>query len=201
MKRLIEHFKLRERLSARKSKAVLLWLILGLFMVLLFCGKPFLSMALEAAAISPDEQYIACFEPSSEYRIHCFRIDGSKMFTYNVPVNISAGGNCSLWFEEDLLFAFFYRTNKVVQITLNGSIRSVIENVEERSRPEFPNFTRRNNQYVFSGDEITVIYDEKSFWQYCFLNEERYLKIVSKNGEQKIICAWTAKEGMIEKCT
>lgn len=198
MEFLTKFFSLKERLSGRRLKVVLFSAIFGLLMVLLCSDKPYLSLALKAIAVSPDEQFIACFEPSAEYRICCFHTDGSMVFTYNIPVDISAGGHCALWFEDDVLCALFYRTDKIVYFTLSGSILNIADNTAEESPPEFPSFSKKGHQYVFDGNEIDVVYDEGSFLGYWLFGSERYLAITLNSGETKVVYAWTAKEGIRE---
>lgn len=199
MEFLIGFFNFKERLSGRRLKVVLYSVILGLLMTLLCARKPYLSLSLGAMAVSPDEQYIACFETSAEYRIRCFHADGSMAFTYIIPVDISAGGHCTLWFEDDILCALFYRTDKIVYFTLHGSILNIATDTTEESHPEFSSFSQRNHQYVFDGNEIDVVYNERSFLGYWLLGLERYLAITPKSGETKIVYAWTAKGGITER--
>lgn len=196
MESFIEFLNFKERLSGRRLKVVLYSAVFGLLMALLCSGKPYLNLALKAIVVSPDEQYIACFEPSAEYRIHCFHADGSMAFTYNIPVDISAGGHCALWFEDDVLCALFYRTDKIVYFTLSGSILNIADGTEEESPPEFPSFFRRGHQYVFDGNEIDIVYDEGSFLGYWLFGAERSLTITPQNGETKVVYAWTATEGI-----
>lgn len=196
MEFLIDFFNFKERLSGRRLKVVLYSAIFGLLMTLLCSGKPYLNLALKAMAVSPNEQYIACFEPSAEYRIRCFQADGSIAFTYNIPVDISAGGHCTLWFEDDVLCALFYRTEKVVQFALDGTILKILDNTTKERPLEFPSFSRKGHKYVFDGNEIDVIYDKGSFLGFWLFGAERSLTITHKNGETKVIYAWTAIEGV-----
>lgn len=196
---LLDFFNCKEESSGRRLKILLYCVLLGLIVILLCVGKPYLSLSLEAIAVSPDEQYIACFEPGAEYRILCFRSDGSMVFTYNIPIDISAGGHCTLWFEGDILCVEFYRTDKVVYLTLNGSILNIAADTTEEDRPEFPSFSQMHNQYVFNGNEIDVVYREGNFLGYWLGGTRRYLAITPESGETKIVYAWTAKEGVIEE--
>lgn len=195
MKFLIEFFHFKEKLSMGRMKVVLYSAILGLLIALLCSGKPYLSMALESIAVSPDEQYIACFETSSAYKIHCFHADGSMAFTYNIPVDISAGGHCSLWFEDDGLYALFFRTDKILHFSFCGSVLNLSDATTEKSRPEFPDFSESGHQLIFSGTKINVVYDKGYFVEYWLLGSKRYLAITPIGSEPQIIYAWTAKKG------
>lgn len=187
----------KQRLSGRKLKMLLCYVVFGLLMVAFFSGKS--RIDIESIAVSPNEQYIACFETGNGYKIRCFNSDGSMAFTYNIPVDISAGGHCTLWFEDDILCALYYRTGKIVYFTLRGSLLKIATDTTEESHPEFPSFSQRNHQYVFDGNEIDVVYNEGSFLEYWLLGSERYLAITPKSGETKIVYSWTAKEGITER--
>lgn len=187
----------KERLSGRRLKKLLCYVVFGLLMVAFFSGKS--RVDIESIAVSPNEQYVACFETGNGYKIHCFHSDGSMAFTYNIPADISSGGHCTLWFEDDILCALFYRTDKILYFTLDGSILNIADNTAEESPPKFPSFSRRYHQYVFDGNEIDVVYDEGSFLGYWLFGSERYLVITLKSGETKIVYTWTAKEGITEK--
>lgn len=197
MKFLIEFFNLKERLSGRRLKVLLCFVAFGLLTIFLFSGKS--RVDLETIAISPDEQYIACFETGSGHKIHCFHSDGSLAFDFNILPDISGGGYCTLWFEDDVLCALFYRTDTIVYFSMDGTILEIVDNTTEESPPEFPSFSRNGHQYVFDGNEIDVVYDKGSFLEYWFFGSERYLAITLKSGETKIVYAWTATGGITEK--
>lgn len=186
-----------KRLSRRKLKMLLCYVVFGLLMVTIFSGKS--RIDIESMAVSPNEQYIACFETGNGYKIRCFNSDGSMAFTYNIPVDISAGGHCTLWFEDDILCAMFYRTGKIVYFTSRGSLLKIVTDTTEETYPEFPSFSQRHHQYVFDGNEIDVVYRKGSFLEYWLLGSERYLAITTKSGETKIVYSWTAKEGLTER--
>lgn len=188
---------LKERLSVRRLKILLCYVVFGLLMVAFFSGKS--RIDIESIAVSPNEQYVACFETGTGHKIHCFHSDGSMAFTYNIPVNISSGGHCTLWFEDDILCALFYRTDKILFFALDGSILNIADTTAEDSPPKFPSFSRRYRQYVFDGNEIDVVYDKGSFLGYWLFGSERYLAITPKSGETKIVYSWTAKEGITGK--
>lgn len=188
---------LKERLSVRRLKMLLCYVVFGLLMVAFFSGKS--RIDIESIAVSPNEQYVACFETGTGHKIHCFHSDGSMAFTYNIPVNISSGGHCTLWFEDDILCALFYRTDKILFFALDGSILNIADTTAEDSPPKFPSFSRRYRQYVFDGNEIDVVYDKGSFLGYWLFGSERYLAITPKSGETKIVYSWTAKEGITGK--
>lgn len=193
----MDFFNIKERLSGRKLKKLMCYVVFGLLMVTFFSGKS--RVGIESIAVSPNEQYIACFETGSGHKIHCFLSDGSMAFTYNIPVYISSGGHCTLWFEDDILCALFYRTDKILYFTLDGTILNIADSTAEESPPKFPSFSQRYRQYVFDGNEIDVVYEKGSFLGYWLLGSERYLGITYKSGETKIVFAWTAKEGITKK--
>jgi len=196
---MMEFFNFRKKLTGHELKKLLCYIILGLIMSSFFYGKPYLSVYMGSIAVSPNEQYIACYEASAERRILCLYADGSTVFTYNIPVDLSAGGNCSLWFEDDALCAFFYRTHKMVCFTSSGSIQSIVDSTVEKYPPKFPSFSRKGHQYVFDGDKINVVYDDGSFLGYLLFGSERSLAITPTGGETKMVFAWTAKDGINEK--
>lgn len=187
----MDYLNLKQKLSVHKIKKLLCFVIFGLLIVIFFFGKS--RIDIESIAVSPNEKYIAYFETGNGYKIHCFNSDGSMAFTYNIPADISAGGHCVLWFEDDILCALFYRTDKIVRFASSGSILQISTDTTDESHPEFPSFSRRNHQYIFDGNEIDVIYNEGTFLEYWFLGSERYLAITSKSGETKIVYCWTAR--------
>lgn len=187
----------KERLSGRRLKMLLCCVVFGLLMVAFFSGKS--RVDIESIAVSPNEQYVACFETGNGHKIHCFHSDGSMAFTYSIPVDISSGGHCTLWFEDDILCALFYRTDKIIYFTLDGSILNIADNTAEDSPSKFPSFSRRYRQFVFEGNVIDVVYDKGSFLGYWLFGSERYLAITPKSGETKIVYSWTANEGITGK--
>ena len=187
----------KERLSRHSLKMLLLCVALGLLAVALFSGKS--RIDLEAIAVSSDEQYIACFETGNGHKIRCFHADGSIAFIYDIPVDISSGGHCTVWFENDTLCALFYRTGKIVSFSLNGTILGISPDATEESHPEFLSFAKNGHQYIFDGKEIDVIYNKRNLVEYWFFGAERYLAIKSESGEMKIIDSWNAKEGIVEE--
>lgn len=188
--------RFREKLLGYRLIMLILSVVLGLILTLLFSGKPYLSLELEAIAVSPDEQYIACFEPSKEDRIYCFHADGSLGFEYTIPSEISAGGYCSLWFEDGILCALFYRTDKILSFALNGTILKISNGPHVDSLPKFPSFSIVGHKYVFDGNNIDVVYDKKSWGEYFCFNSERYLEITTSSGINNVVLSWTATEGM-----
>lgn len=195
MEFLIELFKYR--LSGRRLKMMVCYVAFGLLITFLFSGKS--SITLETITVSPDEQYIACFERGNGYRIRCFYSDGSLTFDFKIPPDISAGGHCTLWFEDDVLCALFYRTDKIAYFAMDGTILNIVENTTEGHLSEFPSFFRRGHQFVFEGNEISVVYDKGCFLGYWLFGAKRYLAITSKSGDTKIVYAWTATGIISEK--
>lgn len=193
MEFLIDFFNSKERLSGRRLKILLYSLAFGLLVMFLFCGKS--RVDLETIAISPDEQYIACFETGSGHKIRCFHSDGSLAFDFNIIPEISGGGYCTLWFDDNVLCVQFYRTDKIVYFAMDGTILNIADDKTEDDPPDFPSFSRKGHQYVFDGDEIDVVYDRGSFLGYWLFGAERYLAITPQNGEAIIVCAWTATDG------
>ena len=193
----MDFYYFKEKLSGRRLKILLCYVVLGMLMVSIFSEKS--RVDIESLAVSPNEQYIACFETGNGHKIHCFQSDGSIAFTYNIPVDISSGGYCTLWFEDDILCALFYRTDKILSFTLDGSIFNIADNTLEESPPKFPSFFRNHHQYIFDGNEIDVVYEKGGFLGYWLFGSKRYLAIIPKSGEMKTICTWTAKEGNVEK--
>ena len=181
----------KERLSRHSLKMLLLCVALGLLTVALFSGKS--RIDLEAIAVSSDEQYIACFETGNGHKIRCFHADGSIAFIYDIPVDISSGGHCTLWFEDDILCALFYRTKKIVSFNMSGTILEISAEMSEELRPEFPSFAYSNHQYIFDGKEIDVVYNKGNLLDYWFFGAERYLAIIPESGEMKILRSWTAR--------
>ena len=167
---------LKEKLSAHRLKILLFCVLLGLLLVAFISGKS--RVDLESIAVSANEQYIACFETGNGHKIHCFRSDGSMAFTYNIPVDISSGGHCTLWFEDDTLCALFYRTDKIVYFTTSGTIQKISMDATE---------------------EISVIYNKAGFLQYWLLGAERYLAVIPKTGEMNVVYSWTARKHLSEK--
>lgn len=188
---------LKEKLSAHRLKVLLFCVLLGLLLVAFISGKS--RVDLESIAVSANEQYIACFETGNGHKIHCFRSDGSMAFTYNIPVDISSGGHCTLWFEDDTLCALFYRTDKIVYFTTSGTIQKISMDATEESRSQFSSFSYRDHQYVFDGSEISVIYNKAGFLQYWLLGAERYLAVIPKTGEMNVVYSWTARKHLSEK--
>lgn len=186
-----KNFFHKNKPSSRNGKKILTIFVLGLIMTLLFSGKS--RMDLESIAVSQNEQYVACFETGNGYKIRCFNSNGSMAFTYSIPVDISAGGHCTLWFEDDVICALFYRTNKVVSFALDGSILDISNNTFKEPPPEYPMFTKKGHQYFFDGKEIDVIYNRGNILKYWFWDAERYLVIIHENGEMEKILSWTAK--------
>ena len=181
----------KNKLSSQNGKKILTAFVLGLIMTLLFSGKS--RMDLESIAVSHDEQYVACFETGKGYKIHCFDSNGLMSFTYSIPVDISAGGHCTLWFEDDVVRALFYRTDKVVSFALDGSILDISNSTFKEYPPEYPMFIQKECQYFYDGEEIDVIYNRSNNLKYWFGNAERYLVIIHENGEIEKILFWTAK--------
>ena len=186
----MEFFDFKKKLSERRLKILMYSLMFGLLIIFLFSGKS--NITLEAIAVSPDEQYIACFEDGIEYTIHCFHSDGSSAFDFIILPELSAGGHCTLWFENDVLCVLFYRTDKIAYFSLDGSVLSITDDITDETPPEFPSFFHHGHRYVFDGNELEVVYDKRSFLGYWFLGAERYLKITPKSGELKAVYAWSA---------
>lgn len=184
-------------LSGLSLKKLLYSVVFGLVMLFLFSGKS--RVTLEAITVSPDEQYIACFETGNGYKIHCFHADGTLAFDFNVAPDVSAGGHCTLWFENNILCVLFYRTNKIVYFALDGTILNVADNAAEEYPPEYPSFSRKGQRYIFDGAQIDVVYNKGSFLGYWFLAKERSLSVTYQNGERKVLYAWTAAEGAEKK--
>ncbi len=193
----MEFLNFKERLLGCRLKELLCFVVLGLLLVLFFSGKSHID--LETIAVSPNEQYIACFETGDGDKIRCFYSDGSLAFDFDILPEISAGGYCTLWFEDDVLLVLFYRTDKVVSFSMDGAILKIADYAAEERPPEFPSFSKRGNQYIYDGDEIDVVYYRGSFLEYWLFGSERYLAITPKSGETKIVYAWKAKGGIIEK--
>ncbi len=193
----MEFLNFKERLSGRRLKELLCYVVLGLLLMFFFSGKSHID--LETIAVSPNEQYIACFKTGNGHKIRCFHSDGSLAFDFDILPEISAGGYCTLWFEDDVLLVLFYRTDKVVSFSMDGAILEIVDYAAKERPPEFPSFSKRGNQYVYDGDEIDVVYYRGSFLGYWLFGSERYLAITPKSGETKIVYAWKAKGGIVEK--
>ena len=106
-----------------------------------------------------------------------------------------------MWFEEDALCVLFYRTDKLVQFNLDGSIRGISDGSGMERSPEFPLFSRQGRKFIFNGKQIDVVYDKRTFTGYWLFGAERYLAITPKNEEIKVVYAWTAKGIISEEVT
>lgn len=178
--------------EVRKNWKLLLWCVLiGSILTSLFSGKS--NVELNAITVSPNEQFVACFGNNGGNKIHCFHADGTLSFVYDIPLELSSGGHCVLWFENNVLCALFYRTNKIVSFSMDGSVLSIADDVNAKKRPEYPSFSRQSHQYVYEGNEIDVVYDTGGFFGYWILGAERYLAITLKNGETIKAIAWVAQ--------
>ena len=200
----MNYFDYRKMLSIDNLKKLFFWVVVGLLLMALFSGKK--RVELGTIAVSPDEQYIACNE-SFEWlgkgnrweKIRCFQTDGSFAFQYDIPSDISAGGVCALWFDEDVLCAYFYRTDKIVQFAMDGNILDIIVDTSVESPARFPSFTKSGHQYVYRGKEINVVYEKRGFLRYWFFGAERYLAITPKDGETEIVWSGTAASGITQR--
>lgn len=192
MEFLIDLLNFRNKLSERKLKALLIYVLVGILLVSATFGKNRIDF--ETIAVSSNEQLIACFETGSEHgsRIRCFRTDASHAFDYNIQSDISAGGHCTLWFEDDILCVQFYRTNKLVRLLADGTILEVGEASAKSPPPLFQNFTKEGHKYTYTGNLIDVVYDKKSVLSYWFFGADRNLAIITKSGEKTLICSWTS---------
>lgn len=187
----MDYLNIKKNISGHKWRVLFCSVAIGLLIMFLFSGKS--RIDLESIAVSPDEQYVACFETGNGHKVRCFRTNGSLAFDYLVPPDVSAGGYCTLWFEDNVLCVLFYRTNIVVYFTMDGTILKSATYTAEEHPPEFPLFTKDGHKYVFKGDDINVVYDKGGFWGYWFFGSERYLATITKNGQTEIIYSWTAK--------
>ncbi len=188
----MEHFDCKKLLSKEKLIPLFCCAAVGLLLMALFVGKK--RMELSAIAVSPNEQYIA-FNESFEWlgkgnrweKILCFHADGSFAFQFDISPDISAGGTCALWFDEDVLCVLFYRTDKIVRFAMDGTVLDTIPYTVEEDPPKFPSFEKSGHRYVYSGKAIDVVYDKCSFLGYWFFHAERYLEILPKCEEAKIV--------------
>lgn len=178
----------------RKRLPLLICVVIGVVLFFLFSGKS--NSTIEAISVSPSGEYVACFEAVSKYQISCFRKDGTLAFEYEIPSDISAGGHCTLWFEDDRLCVFFYRTNKTVCFSNDGAILCITEKTDEHDREQFDGFFSANHRLVYDGNQIKVTYEKRSFLDYWFGGKERYLSIMPCDGTEVIVYAWTAKDGV-----
>lgn len=190
----MEYFNYKKMLSKRNLIILFCSVVVGLLIMALFSGKK--RCELGTIAVSPEEQYIACNESFQWLgkgdrweKILCFQADGSLAFQYDIPSDISDGGACVLWFDEDVLCVYFYRTDKIVQFAMDGTILDIIVDKSVKSPPRFPSFTKSGHQYGYCGKEIDVVYDKRGVLGYWFSGEERSLVITPKDGETVI--AWS----------
>lgn len=181
----------KRALSRRNLIVLLCSVVFGLLMMLSFSGKS--RTDIETIAVSADEEYVACFETGREHRIRCFRADGTLVYDFSIPYDISAGGYCTLWFEDQMLCVLFYRTETVAYLSMNGTIIDLVDYTAEDRPPEFASFSRAGRQYIYSGDKIDVIYNKRGFLGYWFFGAERYLAITPKGETINITYTWTAK--------
>lgn len=185
--RLIKHTQYGKQ---NRIICLLCFLVLGMVIMCLFSEKS--RIDIEEIAVSSDEQYLAFFETGEGYKIRCFHKDGIPAFVYDIPTELSAGGHCTLWFDDDTLFVLFDRTDKSVQLSMAGSVLGVFEENEFANVPQYSDFYWRKNEYIYQGKEINVIYNKGSFLDYWILGAERYLVVESSRGDKQIISSWSA---------
>ena len=183
---------LKEKITVRELKLLLICIIIGLLIMCLFSGKT--RRDIESMAVSPNEQYIAFFETGEGYILRCYHIDGFQSFEYAIPAELSAGGHCVVWFEPDTLCALFYRTNKVARFSLDGTNVNFSKSDRDEYPPVFPGFSRKAAQYVYEGENIDVIYNRQSFLAYWLFNLDRELIVKSKNDKSVTLLSWSATE-------
>lgn len=185
-----KHFKSSHKFFVRRIIILFITVVVGLITMLFFSGKSFTDI--DAITVSSDEEYIAFFETGDEYKIHCFKNDGTLMFNYSITPELSAGGYCTMWFHSGILCVLFYRTNKIVYFSTEGRILSDVENITQEKPPTFSNFNKEGNRFIYKGDRINVIYDKQNFFEYWILNKERYISIVRESNEI-ILKSWQSK--------
>ena len=176
-------------LSNHNVKRILVYIVLGVFFLLLFAGKT--SYKIQAIAVSLNEEYIAYHEHAGS-ELYCYSADGTLQFRLDVPTDIHAGGNCALWFDGDTLFAIFYRTKTRLSVSMDGTVLDTARNVQGTYPAEFPGFAESNHRHCYNGNKIDVVYDHESFLGYWFLGESRRLIIIPKGTDEIIIWSATA---------
>ena len=182
---------IKKRLSKRRLINLLCCIVFCLLIMFFFSGKS--RVDIKAMTVSPNEQYIAFFETGNGHKIQCFHSDGSLMFKLDVLPEISGGGHCTLWFENDILCVLFYRPDKIAYFALDGTLLEIVDNENEEWPPEFPSFNYKGRQYLFDGKEIDVVYNKRRFLDYWLFGAERYLDIVPRNGESRRVYTWSTK--------
>ena len=180
------------KMAKKNWYILLLTLIVGLFCALLFSNKS--NKDIETIAVSPDEKYIAYFETGDGHKIRCFQNDGTLAFDYYIPSEMSAGGYCTLWFDGNVLFVLFYRTDKVARFTMNGTTISIDDYTDQNYPPKFMFFSYSRNKYSYIGTRIDVVYDRQSFLGYWLLNRERCAMVVFKDGTRLVLDRWSSTE-------
>lgn len=188
----MKHYRFSLALSPYKVKILLCSTALVILIMIVFSGKS--RVDLETVAVSPSEKLIACFKTGDGPQILCFFADGTLAFEYNVNPDISAGGHCTLWFEDEILYALFYRTDKVICFSTTGTILKILDNEFEEYPIEFPHFDKTGHKFIYYGSEFDVVYDRGSFLGYWLLGTNRCLTILPKNGKAIPIMTWKAQK-------
>lgn len=177
-------------LSSYRLKILLCSIVLGLLFMVVFSGKS--RVDLETVAVSQNEKFVACFKTGDGPKILCFFADGTLAFEYNVNSDISAGGYCTLWFEDEMLYVLFYRTDKIVCFSTDGTIQKILDSELEEYPVEFPSFIKKENKFIYHGNNLNVVYDKRSFFEYWILGADRYLTISPKDGDAVTVMSWGA---------
>ena len=188
---LLEYFQ--KKMSKKRLMILSCYVFIGIVFIQFFSGKS--RVDIEAITVSSDEQFIACFETGNGRRILCFRTDGTLSFMFDVSDDLSAGGECSLFFQGDLLCVQFYRTDKIMRLTMDGTVLDVVQHNAADAPPQFALFSRKNHQYVYNGHEVTVTYDKRSFVDYWFRGRDRHLAITISNKNTIVVWKSTAAAG------
>lgn len=199
----MENADIKKFFSRKRIALLLCSTMLGVLVMFLFSGKK--RIELNAIAVSADEKYIACNESyehlgkgTRSEKILCFCSDGSMVFSYQITPDMSGGGTCRLWFEENTLYVLFVRTDRIIQFTMSGEIVDTdCMLVEEK--PKYPSFYQNGRQYVFTGANITVTYEVSGLVDYWFFMGENRLTISNTYGNPHTV--WCANIGGVSQGT
>ena len=187
---LLKKIALEYPIPPKKARRLLCYFLIGLLLMVLLSGKS--NLEIKSIAVSQNEEFVACFSNIDGCNIRCFSTDGLLQFHYDIPLDISSGGNCALWFDGDILYARFYRSDLIVSFDMDGTVTDICHEIATTVTSEYPSFLQQGHRYVFEGQNLGIVYDTGGLG-YWLWGEKRYLKIAPLGEEPIVLMSWVAR--------
>ena len=182
-------YRLPSRLSSKgiKVKYLLIIVIIGLILTILLTTAPDQSLY----SISVSEDGSMCAYVVDGYvvpqTLRVSNADGTLMFEHEFTDKETAGGVTVVWFEDENICTYSFRTDRRMDFSKDGTIKSTATDSDFDYPNQYEGFSKGFSEYSYKTEQGEYKYVNADFFSSLLLRRPKELLFVDQSGNECLL--------------